>query len=160
MLLQSVDASEFRGNHVYDNTVGIYSENSQDNSFKGNRLEKNYIGLRLGGSSRGNFHSGNQFLHNSHQVEVNGEGLDNSWAHDGFGNRWSGATPTDLDGDGIGELPHREADLLGNLRQQFPVAGLLSGSPGLELLRFARSRGELPGVRAIEDPHPLTKDHD
>jgi nitrous oxidase accessory protein len=93
-------------------------------------------------------------------VEVNGEGLDNRWTRDGIGNRWSRATPTDLDGDGIGELPHREADLLGNLRQQFPVAGLLSGSPGMELLRFARSRGELPGVRAIEDLHPLTNDYD
>jgi nitrous oxidase accessory protein len=160
MLLQSVDSSRFRGNRFQNNTVGMYSENSQDNEFKENVLEKNYIGLRLGGSSRGNLHSGNQFLHNTHQVEVNGEGLDNRWALDGIGNRWSRSTPTDLDGDGIGELPHREADLLGNLRQQFPMAGLLSGSPGLELLRFARSRGDIPGVRAIEDPHPLTDNHD
>ena len=160
MLLQSVDSSVFRDNDFRDNTVGLYSENSQDNRLVDNVMKNNYVGLRLGGSSRGNIHSGNRFTRNTHRVEVSGDPDDNRWSEDGIGNHWGPTASPDLDGDGIGELPHREADLLGPLRQRFPLAGLLSGSPGLEILRFARSRVEIPGIRAVEDPHPIVNSHD
>jgi nitrous oxidase accessory protein len=159
-LLQSVDASVFKNNRFMNNTVGLYSENAQDNDFEDNKIGKNYIGYRIGGSSRGNRHSLNGFLNNIHNVELAGEGRYNVWAVEGRGNYWGQSGLPDLNGDGVGEFPHRESDLLGGLRQQFPIAGLLSGSPGLELIRFANERSPIPGLRTIEDPHPLTDEHD
>lgn len=159
-LLQSVDASVLEGNRFIDNTVALYGENAQDNRFLGNVFTKNYIALRLGGSSRGNLHSRNQFILNTHNIESSGGATDNSWSEGGLGNRWDAGGTPDLDGDGVGEFPHRESDLLGRLRQRFPVSGLLSGSPGLELVRFANKRTKIPGVSVIIDPHPLTAGHD
>lgn len=156
LLLQSVDNSHFTDNLVADNTIGVYVENSQNNTFETNTLEANYVGLRMGGSSRDNRLTGNYFARNIHPAEAAGEADANHWSDERRGNRWQSAATPDLDGDGVGELPHLEADLLGSLRSEFPASALLSGSPGLEALRFAHSRGRIPGLATIRDPHPLT----
>jgi len=155
LLLQSVDDSLFAGNVFEGNTVGVYAENSQNNGFRSNHLDANYVALRMGGSSRDNRVAGNHFSRNLHPAEAEGQPGDNRWSVDGQGNRWPGHPPPDLDADGVGDFPHREADPLGDLRARFPLAGLLSGSSGLEMLRLAAARSRMPGIRAIEDPHPL-----
>ena len=62
----------------------------------------------------------------------------------------------DLDRDGINDLPHRELDLFGVLRRDFPAIAFLSESPAVKLLRFANERAVIPGMSSIEDPAPLT----
>lgn len=155
MLLNSVDNTRFEGNVMDSNTVGIFLENNNSNTFVGNRISHNYIGVRMNSSSYDNVFSGNHFGGNLHPVELGGQSESNRWSHDGVGNRWDRASPVDLDGDGVGELPHREVDLLGELRRPMPAVGLLSGSPGLELLEFAHRHVELPRVPGIKDPAPL-----
>lgn len=157
LLLNSVDATLLERNEIAGNTVGIYLENSNANLLLGNRIERNYIGIRLTASSDANRFSRNTIAGNLHPAELAGQSASGKWAIDGVGNRWDGAPPVDLDGDGIGDLPHREADLLGGMRRPFPLVGLLSGSPALELLRFAHSRAAVPGIQAIEDPAPLAR---
>jgi len=157
LLLQSVDDSRFSENEVAGNTIGVYAENSQQNDFEGNRLAANYVGFRMGGSSRDNRMTGNRFARNLHPAEAAGSSDANHWSAHGRGNRWQNNDIPDLDGDGVGELPHLEADLLGDLREEFPAAALLSGSPGLEALRFAHARGGVPGLDTIADPHPLVR---
>jgi nitrous oxidase accessory protein len=156
MLLNAVDATRIEENRILGNTVGIYMENSNANTLLGNEIANNYIGLRLTASSDANRFSRNQFAGNMHPAELAGQSNSNRWAVAGVGNHWGGTDPVDLDRDGIGDLPHREPDLLGNLRRPFPLAGLLSGSPALGLLRFAHERVALPGIQAIEDASPLT----
>jgi len=158
LLLQSVEESRFKANQIESNTIGLYAENSLNNAFINNDLQHNYVGLRLGGSSRDNAFTGNSFARNTHSVEITGRSSDNQWAIDARGNHWPGGPQPDLNGDGIAELPHREADLLGDLRTRFPTAGLLSGSSGLELLRLAVGRHGLPGIQPVEDPAPLTRE--
>lgn len=155
-LLQSVDDSHFVGNRVADNTIGVYAENSQNNVLEANTFQANYVGLRMGGSSRDNRMVENRFARNLHPAEAAGGDDDNQWSGKRRGNNWQGLGTPDLDGDGVGELPHLEADLLGSLRIEFPTVALLSGSPGLEALRFAHARGRIPGLATIHDPHPLT----
>jgi len=155
MLLQSIDNSRIESNRIEGNTVGIYAENSQGNRFRKNTWSANYVGLRMGGSSRNNHIYHNRFARNLHTAEVAGGVEENRWSREDGGNRWQGMDSPDLNGDGIGEITHREADFLGALRTKFPLAGLLSGSTGLDMLRFAHSRGRVPGLPAIEDPHPL-----
>ena len=62
----------------------------------------------------------------------------------------------DLDHNGINDLPHRELDLFGVLRRDFPAVAFLSDSPVLKLLRFAHERAALPGANFIEDRASLT----
>ena len=73
-----------------------------------------------------------------------------------MGNSWDTGLELDLDRDGIIDVPHRELDLFGILRRDFPAIAFLSESPAVKLLRFANERAVIPGMSSIEDPAPLT----
>lgn len=156
MLLNSVDNTRIEGNLLNQNTVGIYLENNNNNQLIGNRIERNYIGLRMTASSNDNVLSRNRFSGNMHPAEMAGQNDSNRWSLEGVGNHWSSGNLVDINADGIGDLPYREVDLVGDLRRDSPLVGLLSGSPGLNLLEFVHRHVALPGVEAIEDPAPLT----
>lgn len=156
LILQSTDRSVLEGNDIQQNAVGLSFNQCNDNRVIGNRLIQNYIGFRFGSNSEGNQFSENVFTKNLHPVEVGGETTGNRWAINGVGNLWDDAVPFDLNGDGIIDLPHRELDLFGLLRRDFPPIALLSASPGVKMLRFAHARAALPGTASVEDPAPLT----
>lgn len=156
ILLQSVDRIQLAENEISRNTVGIYLENSNDNTVKANTIAHNYIGARLTVSSGGNRFSRNRFSGNLHPVEFEQVNQYNTWEIAGVGNYWQGFQPVDLDGNGIGDLPHREVDLFGPMRRDFPLVGLLSGSPAVDLVRFATQQSAIPGLPVVVDKAPLT----
>lgn len=156
MLLNSVDMTRLENNELSGNSVGIYLENCNSNVFTGNVIAQNYIGIRLTGSSGENAFSRNRFAGNLHPVELAGQSESNRWAIGGIGNFWQDAGIIDLTGDGVGDVPHREADVLGSVRRSFPLIGLLSGSPGVSILKFGYRHAPLPDTRAITDPAPLS----
>jgi hypothetical protein len=120
-------------------------------------VTNNYIRLRFGSNSEGNHFSENIFTRNLPPVETGASDVSGSaWAVNGVGDLWDDDVDLDLDRDGINDLPHRELDLLGVLRRDFPAIAFLLDSPTLKLLRFANERAAIPGVSAIEDPAPLT----
>ena len=157
LLLHSVDQTEIRHNRIVGNTMGLFIENSQGNRILDNLVSGNHVGVHISDSSDGNVLAGNTFTGNLHPVETSGRNASNRWALDGRGNYWDGAMRLDLNGDGIGDLPHRELDLFGEFRRPFPVIGLLAGSPGERLLRFVHGRLALPGLPGISDPAPLVR---
>lgn len=159
MLLNSVDMTRLENNELRGNSVGIYMENCNSNVFTGNVIAQNYIGVRLTGSSGENAFSRNRFTGNLHPVELAGQSETNLWAIGGIGNYWQNAGVVDLTGDGIGDVPHREADVLGGVRRPFPLIGLLSGSPGIAILNFGYRQAPLPATRAITDPAPLSPNY-
>lgn len=156
LILQSLDDCRFEGNVIEHNAVGLAFNQCNRNRIIGNRVMQNYIGLRFGSNSDENGFSTNVFAHNLHPVEIGGENGTNHWSIAGVGNYWDSAPPFDLDRNGIHDLPHRELDLFGVLRREFPSIALLSESPALKLLRFAHQRAALPGAASIEDPAPLS----
>lgn len=160
MLLNSVDNTQIEDNWLNHNTVGIYLENNNHNRLVGNRIEGNYIGLRMTASSNDNVFSRNRLIGNMHSAEMAGQNASNHWSLDGVGNYWSDADPVDINGDGMGDLPYREADMIGDMRRDAPMVGLLSDSPGLNLLKFVHRHVALPGFDAIEDPAPLTSHYE
>lgn len=157
LLLQTVEHTHIEDNVIEGNTLGLYMENGNNNVVRGNRITGNYVGLRVSDSTAGSQFSDNTFSGNIHPVETSGANVANTWAVGGRGNRWEGALQIDLNGDGISDVPHREADLFGGWRRTFPAVGLLSASPGERLLRFIHSRLALPGVAGITDPKPQTR---
>jgi len=157
LLLHSVDQTEIRNNRIVGNTMGLFVENSQGNRILDNLVSGNHVGVHISDSSEGNVLAGNTFAGNLHPIETSGRNASNRWALDGRGNYWDGAMRLDLNGDGIGDLPHRELDLFGEFRRPFPAVGLLAGSPGERLLRFVHSRLALPGLPGISDPAPLVR---
>ncbi len=157
LIVQSTDRSRFEGNEFEHNAVGLSFNQCNGNQVIANRVRHNYIGLKFGSNSDDNHFTENIFAHNLHPVETGvllGSG--DKWAVDGVGNYWDGAVPLDLNLDGVGDLPHRELDLFGVLRRDFPPIAFLSDSPAVKLLQFANERATIPGASSIEDPAPLT----
>jgi nitrous oxidase accessory protein len=156
LIFQSSDRSRLEQNEIAENAVGLSFNQCNENLIVGNRVTQNYIGLRFGSNSQGNRFTENVFAHNLHPVETGASDVSgNRWAVNGVGNVWDGSFEMDLDRDGINDLPHRELDLFGVLRRDFPGVAFLSDSPALNLLRFAHQRAALPGTSYIEDPAPL-----
>ena len=156
LIFQSSDHSRLEQNEISENAVGLSFNQCNNNEVTRNRVTQNYIGLRLGSNSDGNRFSENVFVRNLHPVETGASDVSgNSWAINGVGNSWEGDLELDLDHDGINDVPHRELDLLGILRRDFPAIAFLSHSPALKLLRFAHQRATIPGASSIEDPAPL-----
>lgn len=156
IVMVAVDNSRLEENRFTGNSIGLFLELSNSNILLSNTITHGYIGVRLTGSSDTNRFSRNLFSANLHPVEIDSSLGDNDWAIDGAGNHW-GTAEIDLNGDGIGDLPHRETDLLGALRRPFPMVALLSGSPAIDLVRFAQHAAPLPRVPTIVDPAPLVR---
>jgi nitrous oxidase accessory protein len=155
IILQSIDDTRLEHNTIEQNAVGLSFNQCNRDSVIGNRLSQNYVGFRFGANCDENGFSRNTFIENLHPVEMLGETGTNHWTVGGVGNYWDGAVAFDLDRDGINDLPHRELDLFGILRRDFPVIALLSESPAIKLLCFAHQRAALPGLNSIEDSSPL-----
>lgn len=158
IVLHSVDYSRIEKNHIARNRTGLYLQNCNGNSFTGNRLVQNYIGFRLPGSSTGNLFQENSSADNLHNVDLAGRDNGNRWDDGTRGNFWRGSASPDLDGDGVGEWPHREADILGPCRQDFPLVALLSASPFAQTAQFAFQRAPVPEVPTIRDNRPLLRE--
>lgn len=151
ILLQSIDDSRLENNVIEQNAVGFSFNQCNRNIVTGNQIGRNYIGLRFSGNCDENAFSTNVFARNSQTVEMEGETGTNRWSIAGVGNYWDSAVAFDLNRDGINDLPHRELDLFGVLRRDFPAIAFLSESPAVKLLRFAHERAKLPGLNSIED---------
>ncbi|HET9800932.1 MAG TPA: NosD domain-containing protein, partial [Chthoniobacterales bacterium] len=157
LIIQSSDRSRFEQNEIDQNAVGLSFNQCNANTVFGNRVTHNYIGLRIGSNSDDNRFSENIFAKNLHPVETGGSDVSETrWTVNGVGNFWGDATELDLNHDGINDLPHRELDLFGVLRRDFPTIAFLSDSPAVKLLRFAHERAALPGTNVIEDRASLT----
>jgi nitrous oxidase accessory protein len=157
LIFQSSDNSRLEQNDISENAVGLSFNQCNQNEVAGNRVTRNYIGLRFGSNSDGNRFTENIFTGNLHPIETGASDVSGSlWAVHGVGNLWDTEHELDLDRDGIVDLPHRELDLFGILRRDFPVIAFLSESPAVKLLRFANERAVIPGMSSIEDPAPLT----
>ncbi|HEU5078428.1 MAG TPA: NosD domain-containing protein [Opitutaceae bacterium] len=155
LLMQSIDATRVERNVIEGNTVGLFLENGNNNTIQGNRIVGNYVGLRVSDSTADSRFFENVFLGNIHPLETSGSNTANLWAVAGRGNYWDDAMVFDLNRDGVADLPHREPDLFGAWRRDFPVIGLLSASPGERLLRVIHSRLALPWLSGVSDPRPL-----
>ena len=135
LIFQSTDRSTLEENEITENAVGLSFNQCNANQIVGNRVTQNYIGLSFGSNSDDNQFSENLFAHNLHPVETGGSDVSGTrWAVDGVGNLWDGDFAVDLDHDGINDLPHRELDLFGVLRRDFPAVAFLSDSPVVEAL--------------------------
>ncbi len=157
LLLQDLEGSRFADNEIRDNRIGVRLQSSTTNELRGNRIFANLTGLALGSASSDNRFTRNVVGPNVQNLELTGRPPPTEWSLEGVGNRWAGAIPLDLTGDGISEWPHHEVDMLAGRREGFPVIELLFGSPGVRALEWALSRAPVPGSRFVTDPHPLAE---
>lgn len=155
VMLNFANNADVSGNLVRggtDRCTFIY--NAHKNLIYDNRFEGCTIGIHFTAGSERNVLTGNAFVGNQTQVKYVGT-RDIEWSFDGRGNYWSDHASFDLDGDGIADSAFRPNDLMDNILWSQPSARLLTGSPAVQLIRWAQSSfpATLPG--GVVDSVPL-----
>lgn len=155
LMLNSANDGEFYGNLVRggaEKCTFIYDANK--NLIYDNRFEGCAIGIHFTAGSARNVLTGNAFIGNQDQVKYVGT-RDIEWSFQGRGNYWSDNVAFDLNGDGLADSPYRPNDLMDHILWSQPAAGLLIGSPAVQLIRWSQSNfpATLPG--GVVDSHPL-----
>ena len=158
VMLNYANNADVRGNLVrggrHEKCTFIY--NAHRNLIHGNRFEGCEIGIHFTAGSERNAITNNAFIGNQTQVKYVGT-RDVEWSHDGRGNFWSDHPAFDLDGDGIADSRFRPNDLMDHILWSQPAAGLLLGSPAVQLIRWSQAHfpATLPG--GVLDSYPLTR---
>jgi len=91
---------------IIDNSRGIFFDNCNDNSFTDNDVVDNDLALQLMGNGERNKIIHNNFINNLGNLVLDGKRTDTEWTGDEGGNYWSDYQGYDLDGDGLGDVPH------------------------------------------------------
>ncbi|MFB6207406.1 MAG: nitrous oxide reductase family maturation protein NosD [Haloglomus sp.] len=154
ILLKSVDYSTIRGNDLVGNDNGLYVYNSLHNTFRGNLILENRVGVHLTAGSVRERVFNNTFVANGVPVKaVIGELV--AWNESGRGNYWAAARTVDLDDDGVSDVPYRPAGLVQRLVQQRPAVAVFAHSPAFRAISTAER--SLPVVRTpgVIDRKPL-----
>lgn len=134
----------------------LFIYNAHHNLIGDNRFEGCSIGIHFTAGSESNALTGNAFIANQTQVKYVGT-RDVEWSFDGRGNYWSDHPVFDLDGNGIADSRFRPNDLMDHILWSQPAAGMLLGSPAVQLIRWSQAHfpATLPG--GVVDSFPMIK---
>ena len=156
-----VDAVEnvLLGNRIGMQIDGPAGDLEHETGVHGNTVALNQYGVSLYPSAHATFYR-NSFVENTVQVVAQGDGVagQNAWAHEGIGNYWSDYRGYDLDGEGLGDLPHHEGGSLETLVIRAPVLQALASGPAFSLLSAVEDRW-VEHASIVDDPLPLMEPH-
>lgn len=100
----------------------------------------------------------NSFVANVVDLEAPGVRTNRSeWRVRGAGNHWSGYLGYDLDGDGFGDVPHREGGTSDRLLGLAPELRSLRAAPAALVLAKVDRWWSTSQAAAVEDPRPLVR---
>jgi len=153
LLLKAIDDSLVVNNIFFKNTVGIFMDECQRTVIRENDFVENGWALRVWANSFGNEIEYNNFIGNTFEVSTNSSRNPNKISK----NYWSSYRGFDLNGDGVGDLPHKPVKLFSYIVENNPAAIVLLRSFFVELLNYIEEA--LPAVITVEveDPQPLMR---
>jgi nitrous oxidase accessory protein len=154
VMVNSTNESDITGNLVVGAAKCTFLYDANKNLIAGNRFQGCGIGIHYTAGSARNAVTGNAFVANRNQVKYVGT-RDLEWSLEGRGNFWSDLAAFDLNGDGLADQAFRPNDMMDHILWSQPAAGLLIGSPAVQLIRWSQESfpATLPG--GILDSHPL-----
>lgn len=153
-LLKDLDQSRLKGNLFLHNSVGIYAENSNNNTIEGNEFLNNGVAVRVMADSTANIFAGNAFDANTFDVATNSTSTSDSIF---VKNYWSAYRGYDLNRDGIGDVPYRPVTLFTSLVESYPSSVILLRSPLANLLDVAERAIPMLSPKTLVDHQPLIK---
>lgn len=151
LLLKDISASRIVNNKFLDNSIGIYVEGTTRSHFLNNLFKKNNRAIRIFGNSDGNDFEGNVFLQNTFEVGTNSSLSHNTFSH----NYWELYTGYDLNGDGIGDIPHRPVSLSAVLTEKVNSSFIFVHSPLFFILDSIEKVLPTFGPEGLLDKTPL-----
>nr|WP_264319389.1 nitrous oxide reductase family maturation protein NosD [Rhizobium terrae] len=160
LMLNYANNADVTGNLVRGGTKKcLFIYNAHKNLIWHNRFKGCGIGIHFTAGSEKNVLTDNAFITNREQVKYVGT-RNMEWSLDGKGNFWSDHPAFDLNGDGVADSFYRPNDLMDQILWSQPAAGLLIGSPAVQLVRWSQRDfpATLPGGVRDSAPlmHPLT----
>jgi len=145
-----------------DNSTALVVDNSMENTLRHNVFSGNDVALHLFTGSDRNMFVENNFTDNLSPIRVMGKRASTIWAENGRGNYWSDYEGYDLDGDGIGDVPHRIQNVFEFLESEYaplrfllisPVAiAMKAGEEAFPMFEFSREVDPAPLVEPVTIP--------
>jgi nitrous oxidase accessory protein len=150
LLLKDINYSKIEGNRFYRNTVGIYSEGTNEVHINANDIELNGWAVNIKSNSARNRFTGNNFIENSFDVQTDSPRNNNEFE----GNYWSQYEGYDLDRDGIGDVPYRPVSLFSMVITKQPESLILLRSMFIKLLDTAERIAPVLTPKTLYDENP------
>jgi nitrous oxidase accessory protein len=170
LLVKDVAGIEAAKNVIQGNRIGVQVEgpagaSAKEQRFVLNTIALNGVGTAVLPSAAATF-TGNSFVENHIQVvPVGGQvAEDVRWVDGGAGNYWSGYRGFDRQGDGVGDVPHRESGITARLLAENPSLYALLGSPALNLTitsnqKWAAADSYIVDALPLMEPHSPAAPH-
>jgi nitrous oxidase accessory protein len=147
-----------RGNSFVANTTGVFVDTNAGDPAERNRFEANEFrfhdhALLFHGAVEHNEFRGNRFRDNRVSVAVEGRG--DARAALWRGNEWDEYVGYDLDGDGVGDLPHQATSLSSDWIASIPALAFFRGSVALGAVEWlGRALPLFRPTTLLVDPEP------
>jgi nitrous oxidase accessory protein len=154
ILYQSVDYTDAWDNLVIDNSRGLFFNNCNFNRFGRNDVIDNDLAIQLMGNGEDNIIQNNNFINNLSNLLVDTKMTRTSWASDSGGNYWSDYKGFDLDGDGLGDVPHKIQNVFQIIESRIPEVRFYLFSPAAEILEIAERSLPIIELGTEIDPQP------
>lgn len=153
-------------NLIFNNATGIFLEGVKNSIFRRNTIAENDTALQIFSSSDQIAFTENNFIGNISPLRMVGPRTNAKWQADaagggdgsgGGGNFWSDYDGYDLDGDGVGDVPHKIQNVFEYLEGNFPRLRIYLNSPAAQSVVLAEK--SFPILRSSKefDQKPLTR---
>ncbi|MFN8007783.1 MAG: nitrous oxide reductase family maturation protein NosD [Terriglobia bacterium] len=174
ILFQGCEDNLAENNLIVDNVTGLFLEAVYGTVFIKNVVAENDVAMQIFSSSDHNLFSENQFVDNLSPLQMVGKTTGSSWHRgdttdfwnldsasasgvNGRGNFWSDYDGYDLDGDGIGDVPHKIQNVFEYMEGNYPRLRLYLDSPAAQALSLAEKVFPVVPGSAEVDPAPLMR---
>ena len=156
LLFKDALDSVAEGNVIINSVNGIFLDSSHRIRLRNNLIAYNDVGVMLYASSLENSFGGNDFVGNLATLHTVGR-ADADWTPEGLGNYYSDYTGYDIDGDGIGDMPHRLQDAFEYLEGSRPLLRLFLNSAAADALAAAERSFPIVPSSEEQDTAPRVK---
>ncbi len=157
ILFQECEEVVAENNFIIDNATGVFMEALRRATFRRNVIAENDVAMQMFTNSTGNLFTENNFVENLSPLRLIGKRADTRWQADGRGNYWSDYEGYDLDGEGIGDAPHKIQNVFQYLEGNYPRLRLYLSSPAAQALATAEKTFPIVRGSMEADAAPLIK---
>lgn len=153
LLLKEILGGAVRGNRFERNSIGLYVEGASHMEISGNSFLQNGWAVKAMATAEDDRFTGNIFAGNAFDVVTNSRRLNSTFD----GNWWDAYRGYDLNHDGVGDIPFRPVRLFALIVEQHPTALLLLRAPLVTVLDAAERLLPVLTPEAVVDLHPLMR---